>query len=158
MLSRRKKNCCTGESPHKQRTFKPSRSRVFCNAEIRPIFPEYLISRSIFMFIYTIKYFTYLKGHSMANAPCSVLYLTNVSCIHVQIMSNKHSSYKEVIECNVHLLCCNDILFITFEQLWNKVSGILSTIADIADRLQKATVGISSLRLLLGGFLREFFL
>lgn len=86
------KNCCTGESPHKQRTFKPSRSRVFCNAEIRPIFPEYLISRSIFMFIYTIKYFTYLKGHSMANAPCSVLYLTNVSCIHVQIMSNKHSS------------------------------------------------------------------
>lgn len=32
------------------------------------------------MFIYTIKYSTYLKGHSKANT----LYFTTVSCLHVQ--------------------------------------------------------------------------
>lgn len=82
------KNCCTGEPlTNRERLNQFSVTRKY-----DPFFPEYLISRSIFMFIYTIKYFSYLKGHSMAHAPCRALFLTNVSCIHVQIMSNKHLS------------------------------------------------------------------
>lgn len=46
-------------------------------------FLEYLILRLIFMFIYIIKYFIYLKGYLMVNVLCSVLYLMNVLCIYV---------------------------------------------------------------------------